>query len=395
MISTNRPSISNVDFKTDSSQADVFKEPQEKNFGWFLPRLPDKCDDLFTVTNDQQQIIPGWTPFNGQVQNTTDVPPPCNVGYCQTIDARPRELSTVHTILQRSLAMADQLSQEDVIVVLDQAIYCKAKQLIWSVPEDYSRIVLRMGAFHICCNFLGILGKRFGEAGLGDLLIENGLVAAGSIASVLNGHHYNRAVRANKVVFEALLRMKWSNFGFWLAENPIAQFDQHTLCALLTTFQDDLSSEEFQTLLHSRDFSQALEAYEKYTATYRGPMAAFWESYLAMFELFLNFIRSTREGNWDLHKACLQEMLPWMFTYDHTNYARYLTVYLRDMLQLHETHPTADEYMQQGEFAVQRCEGHAFSQIPVGQTIEQTVNPDSKTPGGIIGFSLNKSALQR
>ena len=252
------PSISNVHFKTDSSQADVFKEPKEKNFGWFLLRLPVKCDDLFTVTHDQQQIIPGWTPFNGQIQNTTDVPPPCNVGCCQTIDASPTELSTVHTVLQHSLAMADQLSQEDVIVVLDQAIYCKSKQIIWSVPEDYSRIVLRMGAFHICCNFLGILGKRFGEGGLGDLLIENGLVAAGSIASVLNGPHYNRAVRANKVVFEALLRMKWSNFRSWFAENPIGQFDQHTLCALLTTFQDDLSSEEFQTLLHSRDFSQAL-----------------------------------------------------------------------------------------------------------------------------------------
>ena len=65
------------------------------------------------------------------------------------------------------------------------------------------------------------------------------------------------------------------------------------------------------------------------------------------------------------------------------------------MLQLHETHPTADEYMQQGEFSVQRCEGHAFSQIPVDQTIEQTVNLDSNTAGGIIGFSLNKSALQR
>ena len=195
----------------------------------------------------------------------------------------------------------------------------KTNNLVSARREYYSRIVLHMGAFHICCNFLGILGKRVGEGGLGDLLIENGLVAAGSIASILNGHHYNRAVRANKVVFEALLIMKWSTFGSWLAENPIAQFDQQTLCELLTTFQDDLSSEEFQTLLHSRDFSQALEAYEKYTATYRRPMAAFWESYLAMFELFLNFIRSTREGNWDLHKACLQEMLPWVFTYDHAS----------------------------------------------------------------------------
>ena len=37
----------------------------------------------------------------------------------------------VYTVLKRSLQMADQLGQQDVIVVFDQAIYAKANEIIW------------------------------------------------------------------------------------------------------------------------------------------------------------------------------------------------------------------------------------------------------------------------
>ena len=251
-----------------------------------------------------------------------------------------------------------------------------------------------MGAFHICCNFLGILGHRFGHAGLKDLLIETGLAAAGSIVGVLMGHHYNRAVRAHKLVHEALLRTKWSAFGSCLSENPQNAFDHQALLDLLDAVQDNISHDAFRELLESQHFAPMLAAYNKYTESSRGSMAEFWESYISLFELLLHFIRASRTGNWELHKTCLQQMLPWMFAYDHTNYARYMTIYLWDMLQLQMTHLDIEKSMKQGENAVQRCEGKAFCQIPVDQTIEQTVNRDSKTPGGIIGFSLNKSALQ-
>jgi len=62
---------------------------------------------------------------------------------------------------------------------------------------------------------------------------------------------------------------------------------------------------------------------------------------------------------------------------------------------LPESHPEAYASLMSGEFAVQRIQMKAFSLIQVDQTIEQTVNRVSKTPGGIIGFSLNKSAMQR
>ena len=54
---------------------------------------------------------------------------------------------------------------------------------------------------------LAIMGKRVGNAGLRDVPIESGLIADGSISGVLDGRKYNRAIRLNKLMYEALMRL--------------------------------------------------------------------------------------------------------------------------------------------------------------------------------------------
>ena len=46
-------------------------------------------------------------------------------------------------------------------------------------------------------------------------------------------------------------------------------------------------------------------------------------------------------------------------------------------------------------WTVQRQKIRLFSSLPCDQTIEQMVNKNSKTKGGIVGFSLNKGAVHR
>ena len=91
--------------------------------------------------------------------------------------------------------MADQLGQQDVMIVFDQAIYAKANEIIWRRKEEMYRVVLRMGVFHVACTFLAVIGKWFGDAGLEDLIVEAEIVASGSVKKVLEGKHYNRAMR--------------------------------------------------------------------------------------------------------------------------------------------------------------------------------------------------------
>ena len=88
-------------------------------------------------------------------------------------------------------------------------------------------------------------------------------------------------------------------------------------------------------------------------------------------------------------------MIPWLFAYDHVNYARYLSIYWCEMMSLPSTHPDAHHQMDGGKFAVQRSATSAFSQVAIDQCIEQSLNRDTKTSGGIIGISQRAGAVQR
>ena len=52
---------------------------------------------------------------------------------------------------------------------------------------------------------LGIIGCRFGDAGLREITVESDVVAEGSMEKVLSGKHYNTAVRLHKIVYEAMM----------------------------------------------------------------------------------------------------------------------------------------------------------------------------------------------
>ena len=94
--------------------------------------------------------------------------------------------------------------------VFDQALYAKAAEIVWKHEDKFKSVVLRMGVFHTIINFIPIIGKWFGPAGLRDLVVECNIVTDGSINSVLEGRQYNSGVRMCKLIYEALLRLAWN-----------------------------------------------------------------------------------------------------------------------------------------------------------------------------------------
>ena len=137
------------------------------DFGWILCRQPLE-DSLFALSVEHPQVVPAWTAFNIKIIEGRGLRESC-VGYCPVIEASPTELPTVYSLLQRSLQMADQLGQRDMIIVFDQAIYAQALEIVWQNPQQFQRVVLRMGIFHTVCTFLAAIGKRFSGAGLEDV----------------------------------------------------------------------------------------------------------------------------------------------------------------------------------------------------------------------------------
>ena len=55
-----------------------------------------------------------------------------------------------------------------------------------------------MGACHIACSLLAVIGKRFRDAGLEDIIIESEIIGIGSVNGALFGKHYNRGTRFQK-----------------------------------------------------------------------------------------------------------------------------------------------------------------------------------------------------
>ena len=84
-------------------------------------------------------------------------------------------------------------------------------------------------------------------------------------------------------------------------------------------------------------------------------------------------------------------MLPTFFAYDRQNYSRWLPIYISDMLGLENTAPEVYQEFVKGGFSVNST-GKCFTGVATDQALEQTLNKDSKTSGGLVGISNNDEA---
>ena len=363
-----------------------------KDTAWKILRFSDKeCKSLSNRKDSDLQLVASWSDFNSSVTFSS---PESVIGYLPVIPSSPTEAATVYELLNRSCALSAKLGQSYTIITLDQAIYCKTQEIKWKNSEQFKSVVLMMGGFHICATFLAVIGKRYGDAGLQDILVESGTGASGSVSAVFEGRHYNQAMRAHKVVWEVLSRLRWREFQDYMDNTGDLPFSLQDIAGRVDKLRRDQDRETFIDLVRSEDFKALIDVYRTFCEQDHGPMFAFW-SYLSMVDLLLTFVRSLREANWTLHCACLRLMLPYMFAFDRTNYARYMTMYWCEMSALRQTHPEAYRQLMNGNFAVQRSSSNSFSQVAVDQAIEQTINRDSKGRGGIVGFSLRPGAVHK
>lgn len=107
----------------------------------------------------------------------------------------------------------------------------------------------------------------------------------------------------------------------------------------------------------------------------------------------INFVRSIREANFMLYIDALTKLVPWFFSLDHTNYARWIPVYLRDMVALHKTHPNVFNEFNKETFTVKKTPNR-FSSIAIDHAHEQN-NVCVKGDGGAQGLMENPIALRR
>jgi len=106
----------------------------------------------------------------------------------------------------------------------------------------------------------------------------------------------------------------------------------------------------------------------------------------------LLYVRPIREGDFELYVDAFTEIVPWLFSLDHTNYAQWIPVHLRDST-LKDIHPKVFAEFLKGNFLVKKT-AHRFSAIAIDQGHEQN-NAAVKDDGGAVGLTANPVALKR
>ena len=193
---------------------------------------------------------------------------------------------------------------------------------------------------------MSILGKRFRDAGLKDICIEAGIVAEGSINGVLDGKHYNRAIRVHKYIYEALMRLVWEEFLLWAEDNQEASTTIEAFVDKVNSMVCDVNQEEFDDMLDSPLLAKLVTLWSDFLEYLRhnnGELSTYWMSYIDIVEsVVLGLLRASHEGNWCLHLSAIQSMIAWCFSYDKVKYARYLSArtaprdIASDLMKAHE-----------------------------------------------------------
>ena len=249
------------------------------------------------------------------------------------------------------------------IVTLDQPLYSLAKQVQWCWPETHGEehFVIILGGLHIemCC--LKMIGEWLQDSGWVDAIVQAKVASPGTAESLLKASHVSRSRRAHQITACSL---------FILLKKAYNKFIEDCDDSMSPTLEDWCEAQ-------SR----------------RSPQFLFWLSALKLQLLVLVYIRSVREGSFALYIDALTKLAAWCFSMDHTNYARWLPVHVRDMASLGERHPCVLQEFLNGRFTVQKTKS-PFSAMAIDQAHEQN-NAHVKGEGGAIGLTQNPELLQR
>ena len=121
---------------------------------------------------------------------------------------------------------------------------------------------------------------------------------------------------------------------------------------------------------------------------------SFWVEYIDMVLVLLQFIKAERTGNWKLHLSTTAAMIPHFYSMDRVNYARWLPVYISHMNLLESNRPDVYREFIPGNHGISRSK-QPFAQVWTYMALEQSVNLDSKSKGGIVGISTKENAVER
>ena len=232
------------------------------------------------------------------------------------------------------------------------------------MPETHGedKYVVMFGGLHIEIAAFKALGEFLDGSGWVNALVNADIANPGTAESFLKVSHLAKARRAHQITAAALYVLQQSAYN------------------------------DYKAALSASEACLEFSAWCSKVAPIQ-PQFSFWSQVLELEVLVLEIVRSIREGNFKSYVESVTALMPWMFALDHVNYARWLSVHVRDMATLQTSHPSVYQKFTSGAFAV--CKStRAFSAIAMDHAHEQE-NSSIKGDGGAVGLTENPGALPR
>ena len=104
--------------------------------------------------------------------------------------------------------------------------------------------------------------------------------------------------------------------------------------------------------------------------------------YMKLIDIVRNFLRSERTGDWKLHLATLQNMLPYFAASGHNLYTKSVYLYLQKMWKLEDSNPDIYSKFMDGLHVVRRSDRY-WAGLSPDLVIEQVLMRSLKTTGGL------------
>lgn len=292
-----KPKNNGLKYMKVESVVSAFRQNESKLQEYFKADLLWMCGRLFNF-----HFAPSWFGYNEYITSELS-------GFAQTkttplpfINLDPGNDSTIYTALSFTASQCKELDQEIGFVTFDQPLYIKAVKIVKSADSssDISKLVVRLGGFHLLMSFLGTIGHIMNGSGIEELY--NTVYAKNTVVHMMSGHAYSRSLRGCLLAQEALSHL--------IVENKI-QFTDEELSYLESIFEtfDACDTDVLDDPLLSKINSNFNAEFRKWKQ--KSKTAKLWIQFWEMVQIVKDFIKAERTGDWKLHLLCVRKMLPY------------------------------------------------------------------------------------
>ncbi|CAF1468756.1 unnamed protein product, partial [Rotaria sordida] len=304
------------------------------------------------------------------------------VTFMTPINEDPNKIETSkECINQMKKLLLDSGLQNDAVLIVDERIFRLCTKVKDEDSSNFEGIFLYPGDFHMMKCAMIVIWGVLEESGIDNLM---GLLYKGAThRAVLSVAHFNKSLRAIKLLYTALLILIHNEFVTTLSLPMVDEIEE-----LMNKMPLDASDVEERKTWYASvlDYLSNVKLQDTFDSWIKNNYEKnlkfrFWT--FVLFDLITPLIKlytALRTSNFSARNAAVCELAELFFATNHRQYARLTARHISD-LRVYPQH-LLDRLS--NSFAVVRTNRN-FSCIALDQTIEVTINKMGKGHGGITG----------